>query len=435
MLTDQYDLPLSTTSVVARDAYIRGSELALTLYPGAMTAFEQALEADPNFALAHAAKAQVFFREANPQAARAAQAAAQQAALSGVTEREASHLTFWDLLLDGRTQSAIKALYAHLDSWPRDALVLATSANPNGLIGASGQIGQKHRIALLLDAIANAYGDDPWFLAHHAMALSEDGRHAEARPMIERAVAMKRDNAHGAHAFAHVCYESGDLPAARDFLASWLPDYPTQGFFHGHISWHHALCELAAGEWENAQRFYSAAIFLDAHSGGPQQKISDGAAFLWRAELAGFPRDTDAWQALHAFGQSALPQPGSGLADMHVILTEAVTTGTISPPMRAAQITTLAEDGRYPSADFLPTLARGIQAFEQANFQAAIDALAPLMGQNERIGGSRAQHDLIEFTLLKAYLQSDRNDDAKKLLAMRRQGATPIPVAGIEALN
>jgi hypothetical protein len=26
----------------------------------------------------------------------------------------------------------------------------------------------------------------------------------------------------------------------------------------------------------------------------------------------------------------------------------------------------------------------------------------PLAGENERIGGSRAQHDLIEFTLLKA---------------------------------
>jgi hypothetical protein len=31
---------------------------------------------------------------------------------------------------------------------------------------------------------------------------------------------------------------------------------------------------------------------------------------------------------------------------------------------------------------------------------------APLAAENERIGGSRAQHDLIEFTLLRAYLEA-----------------------------
>ena len=55
-----------------------------------------------------------------------------------MTAREASHIAFFDLAFSGRTGEAIAALYAHLAEWPRDALVLATSANPNGLIGASG---------------------------------------------------------------------------------------------------------------------------------------------------------------------------------------------------------------------------------------------------------------------------------------------------------
>jgi hypothetical protein len=38
--------------------------------------------------------------------------------------------------------------------------VLATAANPNGLIGASGRIGQKHQIAALMDSLAPHYGDD-----------------------------------------------------------------------------------------------------------------------------------------------------------------------------------------------------------------------------------------------------------------------------------
>ena len=42
-------------------------------------------------------------------------------------------------------------------AWPRDALVVASGANPNGLIGGSGRIGQKHQIAALMDMMAPLY--------------------------------------------------------------------------------------------------------------------------------------------------------------------------------------------------------------------------------------------------------------------------------------
>jgi hypothetical protein len=38
MLADHYDLPVSTASAAARDAYVQGYQLALTLYPGAAEA-------------------------------------------------------------------------------------------------------------------------------------------------------------------------------------------------------------------------------------------------------------------------------------------------------------------------------------------------------------------------------------------------------------
>jgi hypothetical protein len=66
---------------------------------------------------------------------------------------------------------------------------------------------------------------------------------------------------------------------------------------------------------------------------------------------------------------------------------------------------------------------------------AAVAALAPLTGQNERIGGSRAQHDLIEFTLLKALLNSERLEEAQALLRVRRPGASGVPVAGVAGIH
>src|SRR5271156_3769755 len=351
MFVDRYDLVVSTASVAARDAYVQGCDLALTFYPGAIEAFDRAIVADPSFSLAHAAKAQVLMREGNVAAARAALAAAKDLA-TGQAAREISHINYFDLAFAGQTDAAIDALYAHLAAWPRDALVLATAANPNGLIGASGRIGQKHQIAALMDSLAPHYGDDFWFLAYYAMALSEDGQLAAARPKIERSVLLNPNNAHGAHGFAHICYESGEPDTARNYLSAWLATYPRDGFFHGHLSWHLSLCEIQAGNWAEALSVYQDAIALGRHSGGPQQQMSDATAFLWRSELAGHPRDGAAWRAMYDYANSALSRPGSGLADLHVILAQAVIGDDDALTARARQMKDLADEGRYPSGSY-----------------------------------------------------------------------------------
>lgn len=428
MLADRYGLPVSTAAAGARDAYVQAYDLALTLYPGAVESFDRALALDPDLALAHAGKAQVLMREGKVAEARAALAAAKDVAV-GVSARESGHIRFFDLAFSGQTDAAIEALYGHLADWPRDALMIATAANPNGLIGSSGRVGQKRQVAALLDSLAPHYGDDYWFLSYHAIALGEDGRVEEARPKIERSVLLNRNNAHAAHGVAHVCYEGRDQDAGRDFLSSWLATYPREGSFHGHLSWHLALFELGAGNWAAAQQRYRDAIAPDRHPGGPPQRVWDGVAFLWRSELAGHPRDAAAWRALYDYAASALPGPGAGLADLHVMLAHAVMRDDAALEGRTRQIEELARGGRYPSGSYVPELARGFVAFERGDYPGAIAALAPLARQNERIGGSRAQHDLIEFTLLKAYLNADRLEEARQLLTTRRPGASVVPVA------
>jgi tetratricopeptide (TPR) repeat protein len=353
---------------------------------------------------------------------------------AGASSREAGHIRFFDLAYSGQTEAALEALYAHLAEWPRDALLVAAATNPNGLIGISGRIGQKRQTAELLDRLAPHYGDDAWFLSYHAIALGEDGRVAEARPKIERSVALNPRNAHCAHGVAHVCYESDDAQGGRDFLTTWLATYPREGAFHGHLSWHLALIELSAGNWTTAQQLFRNAIAPDRHPGGPQQKVWDGVAFLWRSELAGRPRDEAAWRTLYDYAASALPRPSAGLADLHVVLTHAVMHDDTALAARLREVDKLSQDGRYPSGSYVPELARGFVAFERGDYADAIAALAPLAKQSERIGGSRAQHDLIEFTLLKACLNADRLEEARQLLATRRRGAAGVVVAGAAAV-
>ena len=414
MLTDRYDLPLSTTSSAARDAYVQGCEAKLTMYPGAIEAFDRAIDADPGFALAHAARAHALLERGDAAAAREAMAAA-NALAAGLPAREASHVAFFGLLVAGDTEAALAALPAHLDAWPRDAVVLGTTAFTNGLIGSSGRAGQKRTLLDLLDRLAPSYGDDWWFTAHHGMALSENGQHAAARSKIDRSLAQNPTNPWAAHARAHLCYEEGDPDAARTFLASWLTTYPRNGALYSHLRWHLALGHLEAGDAAAASRLFRDAFAPDVHSGPPRGKLNDAVSFLWRWELAGHPRDAEAWRVMHDFADRAFPRAGAAFSDMHIALAQVVAGDDAALEARARQIDELARAGRYPSGPFVPAVSHAFAAFEQRDFAAAIDALEPIADELERIGGSHAQLDLVRFTLLKAYLGADRPDDAQRM--------------------
>jgi tetratricopeptide (TPR) repeat protein len=433
MLTDRYGLLLSTTSSGARDAYVRGCEAKLTMYPDAIEAFDRAIAADPGFALAHAARAHALLERGDVAGARASMMTANSLA-TGLSAREVSHIAFFDLLSAGEAEAALSALGAHLNAWSRDALVLGTTAFTNGLIGSSGRVGQKRALLDLLDSLAPSYGDDWWFTAHHGMALSENERRAAARPKIERSLAQNRKNPWAAHAFAHLCYEEGDPTGACAFLASWLPTYPRNGSLYSHLNWHLALGQLELGDTAAAFRLFRDAFAPDVHSGPPRAKVTDAVSFLWRWELGGQPRDVDAWRMMHDFANGAFPRAGVAFSDMHIALTQVVAGNHAALEARAGEIDELARKGRYPSGPLVPAVLHAFAAFERRDFCSTIDALKPIAGELERIGGSRAQLDLVEFTLLKAYVGVDRLEDARRMLSGRHRGSSSIPVAGVPAL-
>jgi tetratricopeptide (TPR) repeat protein len=413
---------------------VQGCDLVLDPYPAAAAAFDRAIAADPGFALAYVGKALWHLMSGQPAAARDCMTAA-DAVASGIPAREASHIAFFKLLLAGQGAAALEAARAHLEAWPRDAMVLSTTATPNGLIGSSGRVGQKREQVALMDVLATHYGDDWWFTGHHGLALVEVGERDAARPKIERSLAQNPNNSYSAHAKAHLCYEDGDAKAGCDFLRSWLVGYPRDALFHGHLSWHLALAELEAGDGEAALRLFAECVAPHVHSGPPRMRVTDGVSFLWRYELAGYERDTQRWRVLHDFARRMLPQASMALADMHTVLAEAAIGDEAGLAARVREIEDRARDGRYASGPVIPALSRAFDAFRRQDFAAAVDAMEPILEQRERIGGSMAQTDLVEFTLLRAYLGAGRTEDARRLLMRRRTGHADVPVAGIAALH
>lgn len=431
MLTDRYGLALSTPVAAARDAYVEGVDLLLTVYPGAAAAFDRAIAADPGFALAHIGKARTFHLAGNLAAMRESLATA-LTLTEGGSARELSHTNVFRHLFAGQAVAALAALRTHVETWPRDALVLSLAANQGGLIGMSGLPGREQGLVDFLDPLARHYGEDWWFEAHYGMALSEIGRHDAARPKIERSLAQTRRNAYGAHAFAHLCYETGERDSGIAFMRDWLPLYDRGGGLFGHLNWHLGLFELHAGNLEGGLRLYKDAFCADDHRGAVHQKLSDSSSFLWRSELAGHPHDAARWAKLVDYAREKIPRPGFSLADWHVALAFAATGDHAALESWAASIEELVKAGRYPSGATIPAAARAFAAFQRGDHEATIELIVPMLPDRERMGGSRAQVDLVEATLLRAYLKAGREAEARRLLAERRPGPAALPVAGLE---
>lgn len=430
MQADRYGLALATASPAARDAYVEGCDLLLSANVGPDHAFRDAIAADPGFALAHAALARTLQLRGEIPAARQAMEAG-VAVSSGLPAREASHMHFYGLVLAGQGDAAVAAAKQHLATWPRDAMVLSPCTSVFGLIGFSGRAGREREQVDLLDGLATHYGDDWWFNTQHAFALLETGQLAAAHPKIESAMAQVPRNAHGAHIRAHLYYEEGDQAASLAFLRSWMESYSREGQLHCHISWHVALCELEAGDATRAFDTYARSIAPGGSWGPALNTLTDAVSFLWRAELAGHPRDPARWQALHDFTHRMFPRGGIAFADTHAALADAVNGDGDALEARLRDMEEMQRQGRLPSGPVVPALSRGFAAFLRRDFDAAIAEIEPVLAEHERIGGSRAQRDLVEFTLLKAYLAAGRLDAMRRMLVARRRGPEAIPIAGL----
>src|SRR5882724_11271806 len=88
---DRYGLTLSTTSSEAAAAYREGMDLLLAAWTGAAEAFERAIAADADFALAHIARARIHTFYQQGDVARQKAALARQLVARRGTARERTH--------------------------------------------------------------------------------------------------------------------------------------------------------------------------------------------------------------------------------------------------------------------------------------------------------------------------------------------------------
>jgi tetratricopeptide (TPR) repeat protein len=385
----------------AHDAYRRGVDRLLGAKPAPERAFQQAIDADPAFALAYAGLARALFVAARIPESKAAAAKARER-MPGLSEGERASAEIVLLTTEGASAKAYALAREHLKKFPSDAMVLAPCTGVFGLIGFSGRAGREQELRQLMDELAPHYGEAPWFLVQHAFAQVETGDTEVARKTIERAMELDPESAHGAHVKAHVHYEAGEKAQGLQFLQCWIPGYAKEGLLHCHINWHVALWQMELGDAASAMKTYLQGVHPGAAWGPPINVLTDAASFLWRAELAGNPRNAERWHEVKRYGDECFPAAGLAFADVHRALAYAATGDELALETLLGQLKAREEAGKLFAGPIVPHLAEAFDAFARKDFHKAVALIEPHMAEHERIGGSRAQRRLIDLTLAAA---------------------------------
>ncbi|MBN9086193.1 MAG: tetratricopeptide repeat protein [Reyranella sp.] len=426
MLKDRYGNELGTQSAAARDAYVRGADSLMAATPGTDHAFAEAVAADEGFALAHISLArakQLMGRghEAKVPRARALELAA------GASPREQSHIAIFDKILTGHGEAALAAIKEHLKTWPRDAMAFAPATSVFGLIGFCGRVGREQEQLEMIAPLEQHYGDDWWYRTQLAFAQIELGQFAEGERNIETALAGFPRSAHASHIRGHLFYEVGEREAGLAFLNDWMKDYPRDGLMHCHNSWHQALWSLETGRIADAWRIYNESLRPGA-AWGPQVNVAtDCPAFLLRAEMAGEPRKPELWRELAEYSTQWFGKPGLSFVDMHTVLAYAM-AGDVD------KLAPFTDSPRGSAGDMVPPMARGFKAYANGDYKTAATEIEPLLATHERLGGSRAQRDLLEYVVASAKLRGGGRDEARSFIEYRRPRNAKVggfPLAGL----
>ncbi|WP_371884485.1 tetratricopeptide repeat protein [Caballeronia sp. S22] len=416
---DRYDLPFSTNSDLAADRYRAGVDLLLSLWPGAAEALDEAIAADPDFALAYAARARLQAIRAELTEARATIVKAAELVARNGTERERSHVEVISFAINGQSAKALAAALAHTDKWPRDIVILSMPLGAFGLFAFSGMADHDQARVDLCERHARHFdANDWWFLTYRGWAHGENGNVPLGRELTQRSLELRRQNVNAVHAVAHVLYEAGANEDAERVITGWLPEYDKSGVLHSHIAWHAALIALERGDSERAIEIYNEHV-APSSSGVPVNVVSDTASFLWRVQAYGHSVPAGLWADAAKYASGYFKQPGFPFADFHMALVAAATGDKAAVEERVAALGKLIEAGTLPAGTVVPAICRAAVAFAQENYALCAEILAPVAREVVRIGGSGAQREIVEDTLLISLMRSGQGAKAHALLEKR----------------
>lgn len=241
--------------------------------------------------------------------------------------------------------------------------------------------------------------------------------------LAQRSLALNPTNAVATHSVAHVYFERGDAASGAEFLGHWLQGFDCPASSYVHLSWHLALFELALGQYPRALERYEHDI-RPSVAAKSEATLADSASLLWRVRLyrgaqAADPPSALPWEEVRALATPMADKPGFAFQVAHAALALAASDDHDALTRMLEHLQRSAAQGDLCTKEMVVPLVHGIEEFAQGAYVQAARWLEPVCPQLVRIGGSHAQREVFEDTVLEAYLRAEQFDKAEAMLAER----------------
>ncbi|MFG1946782.1 tetratricopeptide repeat protein [Nonomuraea sp. NPDC048826] len=422
MIADRQGLALSGAGRAAARHYDRAVDALLHFRAEVDTETSAALAEAPDFPMAQVLSAYLGLLTTEPAHARTARE--RFAAFLGRTDptawspRERAHAEAVGALLGGDFTRCGTLLARISEQYPRDLLALAAGHQIDFFTGDARSL--RDRIG---GALSAWHHDDPHYghlLGMYAFGLEEAGHYDRSEEVGLRAVELNRYDVWGVHAVAHTYEMQGRFGDGSRFLDARVGDWSTGTFLNVHTWWHYALFALERGDTGRALDIHDAVM----SDGETAMQLLDASALLWRLYLEGDTRH-DRWRALADAWPAKMDEACYAFNDMHAVMAY-VGAGRIGEAERliAAREAYVREPRPGVSNQAMTErvglpVCRALVAYGRGDHDRVVDLLHPIRHRVNEFGGSHAQRDAVQKTLLESALRGGRHDLARVLVSER----------------
>jgi hypothetical protein len=418
---DTLGLPLTGASETAAELYRRAVD-GYHRYGGEpIPLLREAIADSPGFVMPHVLMAYMTLIGSNPRVRGMGLRSVEALAALPANDREAGHVAAVRALAAGEIRRAGRILEDVSIDAPRDVLALQAGQQADFLTGDARML--RDRIARARPAWTADMPNFHAILGMHAFGLEETGHYARAEAAGREAIALEPRNGWAQHAVAHVM----EMQDRRGEGVAWnlteSPAWSEDSFFKIHIWWHTALFHLGLGQVHEALAIYDGPIRGEGST--LAYDLVDAAALLWRLHLAGADVG-ERWGEL-ADAYAAQPHGAYAFDDVHAMMAfvgagrEAEAEDLLGALAVAARG---AGDNGLMSREVGLPVAQAIRAFGRGDAVTAIERLRAVRNGAGRFGGSHAQRDVLDLTLIAA-ARAAGETSLERALAAERAAAIP----------